>query len=100
MSKELTPQLFAQLYMESWHAGHTTRQFADRIGMTAAKVRGRIYFYRKRGWQAPALKLPPRGFHARRARLPVSEMNVIVDESMLRRRDHVASRNGELTQVG
>lgn len=77
----MTPVLFSKLYMESWKAGHTVRQFADRTGMTVHQVHSRLRYYRKRGCPLPDLKRasvrPPR-----RKPIPVREMCSIVDAAM------------------
>lgn len=77
----MTPALFTQLYMESWKAGHTVRQFADRIKTTVARVHSRVRYYRKKGAALPDLRrVPPGngGFNA----LPVSDMNAIISRAM------------------
>jgi hypothetical protein len=53
--QRITPALFVQLWMESHAAGHTMRQFADRIGMKTSQTYARAFHYRKRGVQLPAL---------------------------------------------
>lgn len=75
--KKLTPALFVQLYMESHAAGHTMRQFADRIGMLPRRAYARVRHYRRRGVQLPALA-PGRKLMGRADRLDVAALNAIV----------------------
>lgn len=76
----ITPELFSRLYMESWKAGHTVRQFADRVEMSVNLVRSRARYYRKRGVALPPLKAARAG--RRHDAVPVDAMNRIVESAM------------------
>jgi hypothetical protein len=84
-------EMFIQLYMESYSAGHTVRQFAERVGLTSGNVRGRIYHYRKRGVRLPSLKsaIGPR----QRPRLNVGEINRKIEQ-------YVSQSNGRALPAG
>lgn len=77
----MTPALFTQLYMESWKAGHTVRQFAERIKTTVGRVHSRVQYYRKKGAALPDLRRVPPGNGGHNA-LPVSDMNLIISRAM------------------
>ena len=102
--QKLTPALFVQLYMESLAAGHTMRQFADRIGMPTRLAYTRACYYRKRGVRLPKLAS---GQHARgrRDRLDVAALNAIVADgacdalAMDSQAPHSARRNGRVPVV-
>ena len=79
--QKLTPSLFVQLYMESLAAGHTVRQFADRIGMTTGAAYNRVRHYRKRGVKLPDLA-PGRPFAGRKSALDTAALNAIVADSV------------------
>ena len=53
---KVSSALFVQLWMESHAAGHTVRQFADRVGMSYRSAAARSAFYRKRGVALPKLR--------------------------------------------
>lgn len=76
----MTPVLFAQLYMESWKAGHTVRQFADRVGFTVARVHARVQHYRKKGLDFPSLKRSSQ--LGGKVPLPVDAMAAIISRAM------------------
>jgi hypothetical protein len=75
--KKLTPDLFVRLYMESHAAGHTMRQFADRIGLSYNHAYARAHHYRKAGVQLPALA-NGRATPAPKPSLDVASLNAIV----------------------
>lgn len=77
--KKLTPALFVQLYMESHAAGHTMREFADRIGMKYQHAYARARHYRKRGVRLPALTAGRREM-ATRESLDIESLNAIVGD--------------------
>ena len=52
----MTWQQFTQLYMESWKAGHTYKEFARRCGLTARQVHGKAGYLRRRGVKLPPLR--------------------------------------------
>jgi hypothetical protein len=76
----MTPELFTQLYMESWKAGHTVRQFAERIKTTVPRVWSRVQYYRKKGAVLPDLRRPA-GNQGSRA-LHVDKLNAIISRAM------------------
>ena len=78
----VTPELFTRLYMESWKAGHTVREFADRIGLPPVNVHSRVRYYRKRGAHLPDLRPASAGRPPASTALPISLMNRIVDNAM------------------
>lgn len=77
----ITPEVFTQLYMESWKAGHTVRQFASRIGMTPVAAHARLRHYRKRGVAFPDLVPGMRGRPVTKP-VPVKEMNSLISRAM------------------
>jgi hypothetical protein len=77
----MTPALFTQLYMESWKAGHSVRQFAERIKTTVGRVHSRVQYYRKKGAALPDLRRVPPGGSSGNA-LPVADMNAIISRAM------------------
>ena len=94
--QKLTPSLFVQLYMESLAAGHTMRQFANRIGMTTGAAYNRVRHYRKRGVKLPALA-EGRPFSGTKAALDTVALNAIVTDSVRAMEDAglpPARRNG------
>lgn len=79
--KTIDARLFVQMWMESYGAGHTIREFADRVGMKYAQAYARYRFYRKKGVDLPELtrcRRNPAG-HA----LPIGELNMLVDRMLV-----------------
>jgi len=52
----MTWKQFVQLYMESWKAGHTTKQFAQRCGLLVSQVHGKVFHLRNKGVALPKLR--------------------------------------------
>lgn len=86
--RQVTAQLFVQLYLESVAAGHTMTEFAKRLGWDRNQAAGRVYFYRKKGVDLPPLsdgrKTPPN-----RPPLNVAGLNEMVDRFLLTQRADV-----------
>lgn len=77
----ITPEMFTQLYMESWRAGHTVRQFAERVHLSPVAVHGRVRHYRRKGIAFPQLAAGHLGRPPVK-RLPVKEMNSIISRAL------------------
>lgn len=80
-AKTITARLFVQMCMESHAAGHTLREFADRIGMPYRQAYSRYFYYRRRGVDLPALKRAKRTLPERA--LEVGELNMLVDRMLV-----------------
>jgi hypothetical protein len=52
----ITWRQFTQLYMESWSAGHTTREFADRVGLLTRQVHQKTNYLKRKGVDLPPLR--------------------------------------------
>lgn len=52
----MTWRQFTQLYMESWSAGHTTREFADRVGLLTKQVHQKTNYLKRKGVALPPLR--------------------------------------------
>lgn len=52
----MTWKQFVQLYMESWKAGHTTKEFAQRCGLLVSQVHGKVFHLRHKGVELPKLR--------------------------------------------
>lgn len=52
----MTWRQFTQLYMESWTAGHTTREFADRVGLLMRQVHQKTNYLKRKGVTLPPLR--------------------------------------------
>ena len=74
-------ETFLRLYMESWKAGHTVRQFADRVGVTPSNVHSRVRYYRSRGAKIPNLRSAAR-FGRKVEPVNIGRLNVIISEAM------------------
>lgn len=85
-TRQVSAQLFVQLYLESVAAGHTMTEFAKRLGWTYRHAASRAQFYRKRGVDLPALasgRRAPKG----REPLNVAGLNEMVDRFLLTKRE-------------
>lgn len=80
--RQVSAQLFVQLYLESVAAGHTMTEFAKRLGWTYRHAAARAQFYKKRGVDLPALA---DGRHKLQGREPlnVAGLNEMVDRFLL-----------------
>ena len=88
-AQRISAPLFVQLYMESVAAGHTTTQFAERLGWKYARVHTRIKLYRKKGIRLPNLT-PGRSAVAMNPRLDVDSLNDMIS----------AMSNGKIRDAG
>ena len=81
-TRQVSAQLFVQLYLESVAAGHTMTEFAKRLGWNYRHAASRAQFYRKRGVDLPALA---DGRHKLKGREPlnVASLNELVDRFLL-----------------
>jgi hypothetical protein len=52
----MTWRQFTQLYMESWAASHTTREFADRVGLLTRQVHQKTNYLKRKGLALPPLR--------------------------------------------
>ena len=52
----MTWKQFVHLYMESWKAGHTTKEFAQRCGLLVSQVHGKVFHLRRKGVELPKLQ--------------------------------------------
>lgn len=52
----MTWRQFTQLYMESWSSGHTTREFADRVGLATRQVHQKTNYLKRKGLALPPLR--------------------------------------------
>ena len=52
----MTWKQFVHLYMESWKAGHTTKEFAQRCGLLVSQVHGKVFHLRNKGVALPKLR--------------------------------------------
>lgn len=85
-TRQVSAQLFVQLYLESVAAGHTMTEFAKRLGWTYRHAASRAQFYKKRGVDLPALA---DGRHKLQGREPlnVAGLNELVDRFLLSKRE-------------
>lgn len=88
----MTWRQFTQLYMESWSAGHTTREFADRVGLLTRQVHQKTNYLKRKGLVLPPLR-NSRGGSAG-SELDVEELRDLV--SSYRTEPH---RNGRVVSV-
>jgi hypothetical protein len=87
-SRQITPQLFVQLYLESVAAGHTTTELSERLGWTYRRTRGRADYYRRKGVDLPKLADGRNGQGlVGREPLDVGGLNQMVDRFLLSKRD-------------
>ncbi|NDE15117.1 hypothetical protein EBZ80_09330 [bacterium] len=89
--RQVSAQLFVQLYLESVAAGHTMREFSKRLGWTYARAAQRAGFYRKRGVDLPRLADGRRTLHGREP-LNVAGLNEMIDRFLLSKREHQFDR--------
>lgn len=76
-SQKISPALFVQLYMESHKAGHTTAEFAERIGMPYRAAYTRARYYKRKGVRLPALRRSEK-FAPGRRQLDVDGLNSLL----------------------
>lgn len=86
--RQVTAQLFVQLYLESVAAGHTMTEFATRLGWDRNQAAGRVHYYRKKGVDLPSLADGRKGPPNRRP-LNVAGLNEMVDRFLLTQRADV-----------
>jgi hypothetical protein len=81
-TRQVSAQLFVQLYLESVAAGHTMTEFSKRLGWTCRHAASRASFYKKRGVDLPRLA---DGRHKLQGREPlnVAGLNEMVDRFLL-----------------
>lgn len=95
-SRQVTPQLFVQLYLESVALGHTMTEFANRLGWAYRRTRARADYYRRKGVDLPKLA---DGRHLNlkgREPLDVSGLNEMVDRFLLSRSGGVFERKSRV----
>lgn len=81
-TRQVSAQLFVQLYLESVAAGHTMTEFSKRLGWTYRHAASRAQFYRKRGVDLPSLASGRRVLKGREP-LNVAGLNEMVDRFLL-----------------
>lgn len=75
----ISPTMFVQVYLRSHKAGHTYKQFAERLGVSPKLAYTRAYWLRKRGVRLP--KLSTTSGRSRLTRSDVMALNRLIAKS-------------------
>jgi|694.fasta_scaffold12040_23 hypothetical protein len=90
----ITWRQFTQLYMESWSAGHTTREFADRVGLLTRQVHQKTNYLKRKGVALPPLRNSRGGSSG--SELDIQDLKSLVSSY---RHDTETYRNGRVVTV-